>query len=70
MVALVATIHVFAVFRPGTAEKIGSLVRDMLCLFRLPSAAQDVDGRDRPDHDGRANARAATLIAGIASQRQ
>ncbi len=45
MVALVATIHVFTQERPGERRFIG---------WRLPSASQDVDARDKPEHDGKA----------------
>ena len=42
MVALAATIHVFAPKRPGEQRFAGP---------RLPFASQDVDGRDKSEHD-------------------
>jgi hypothetical protein len=50
MVALVATIHVFAPERPGEQRFAG----------RRPLASQDVDARDKPEHDGEG---AATPLA-------
>jgi hypothetical protein len=46
MVALVATIHVFAPERPCERRFAGR---------RLPLAPQDVDARDKPEHDGVGN---------------
>ena len=43
MVALVATIHVFARER---------LAVSLVVWLRPPSASQDVDARDKPEHDG------------------
>ncbi len=53
MVALVATIHVFARGRPGSRFVAGR---------RLLGASQDVDGRDKPDHDGEGNRDASFLL--------
>ena len=48
MVALVATIHVFA--RASRRAFGDQLCRPSL-LSGMPLASQDVDGRDKPDHD-------------------
>lgn len=45
MVVLVATIHVFAPERPGEGRFVG---------WWSPSTSQDVDTRDKPEHDGEA----------------
>ena len=45
MVALVATIHVFAPERPGERHFVS---------WRLPFTSQGVDARDKPEHDGKA----------------
>jgi hypothetical protein len=52
MVALVATIHVFAPERPGERRFIG---------WRLPIPSQDVDARDKPEHDGEGTATRLTF---------
>ena len=46
MVALVATIHVFAPERPSERHFAG---------WRRPCAPQGVDARDKPEHDGEGN---------------
>jgi hypothetical protein len=55
MVALVVTIHVLTLERLGERHFTGR---------RLPCASQDVDARDKPEHDGERAATSSFLLSG------